>query len=113
MHAIQKFIRLVVPASIAAVSLSAATQQPLVQAEQDFAIRDRLYQAGTYRVKEVSPAGLMTLRHEASGQTILLMTNRKGSTNSAGPARLVFQHRQGQARLAEVWTGNGPGHVIR
>lgn len=113
MHPIQKLFRLAIPAALAAVSLSAAPEQTLLQADQEFTVHGRSYQPGTYRVKDLSPAGLLTLRHESSGQTILLLTQGTGSPDSAGGARLVFHWRKGQPELVEVWTGNGSGRVVR
>jgi hypothetical protein len=113
MHPIQKLLRLAIPVAWSSVSLTAAPGQPLLQAEQEFTIHGRSYPPGTYRVKESSPAGLVTLRHESSGQTILLLTQGTGSPNNCGGARLVFRWRKGQPELVEVWTGNGSGRVVR
>ncbi len=113
MHPIRKLLRLAIPATLAAASLTATPEQPLLQAEQEFTIHGRSYQPGPYRVKELSPAGLLTLRHESSGQTVLLLTQGTGSPNHRGGARLVFRWRQGQPELVEVWTGSGGGRVVR
>ena len=47
----------------------------------------------------------MTLRHEQTGQTMILMTDRTGSPNDQSGARMIFASRNGQQELTEVWTG--------
>lgn len=120
MHKINQLARLALSTAAMAMSLTAVgpslaaeTIQPILEVGQDFTIHGQAYKAGTYRVREVTAAGVMTLRHEQTGQSMMLMTFRTGSHNDQSGARMVFPYRNGQPELTEIWTGIGAGHVIR
>ena|ERR1700682_6535551 len=106
------FGRLLMTIGLSAVlgsSLMLAQSNPAGKADIPFAfhVRDSALPAGNYTVQEFSPAGMIRIRNNDTGQSILTLAppNRSGHTEDS---KLVFHKYGDRYFLSELWlTGAG------